>query len=81
MTRKSSNNLILPLAPLERLMKESGATRVSEDAKIELALHLQQTAEKFASIASQVATHAKRKTIKERDIVLAKKSFDTKIKI
>ena len=64
---------ILPLAPLDRLMRDAGAKRVSDPAKIEMAKALEAVAEKLAMSAKKLAAHAGRKTIKAQDIELALK--------
>ena len=51
----------IPKAPIARIIKESGAERVSEDAKAELAAYLEEVARDVAKEANQVAKIAKRK--------------------
>jgi len=65
----------IPKAPIARIIKESGAERVSEDAKAELAAYLEEVARDVAKEANQVAKIAKRKTIKADDIKLAIKNL------
>ena len=65
----------IPKAPVERIIKESGAERVSEDAKEELALYLEEVAREVAKEANKVAKVAKRKTVKADDIKLAIKNL------
>ena len=65
----------IPKAPIARIIKESGAERVSEDAKAELAAYLEEVARDVAKEANQVAKIAKRKTIKAEDIKLAIKNL------
>lgn len=62
---------ILPLAAMEKLMKKTGAERVSEDAKDELRKILEEFGEEIAEAALKMAKHAGRKTIKANDIKLA----------
>ncbi|BDC36657.1 MAG: histone family protein [Candidatus Methanoliparum thermophilum] len=62
----------LPIAPIERIAKKSGAERISEDAKVELAKILEDYGSKIASEAVKLAKHAGRKTIKTEDIKLAR---------
>ncbi|MBN2518049.1 MAG: histone family protein [Candidatus Altiarchaeota archaeon] len=64
----------LPLAPLERIMRNAGADRVSEDAVIALATILEDVAEEISEDAIAIAKHAGRKTIMADDIRLAKKA-------
>ena len=61
----------IPKAPVARIIKESGAERVSEDAKVALADYLDEVARNVAKEANNVAKIAKRKTIKADDIKLA----------
>ena len=58
----------IPKAPVARIIKESGAERVSEDAKVALADYLDEVARNVAKEANNVAKIAKRKTIKADDI-------------
>ena len=62
----------LPLLALERLMKENGAQRVSEDAKAELKRILEAYLQDLALKASKISSHAKRKTINSGDLLIAK---------
>ncbi len=65
---------LLPLAAMEKLMKEAGGDiRVSDKAKIALKNVLEEEAERIAENAVKLANHAGRKTIKAEDIKLASK--------
>ena len=66
----------IPKAPVARIIKESGAERVSEDAKVVLADYLDEVARNVAKEANNVAKIAKRKTIKADDIKLAIKNLE-----
>lgn len=66
----------IPKAPIARIIKDTGAERVSEDAKAELAAYLEEVARKVAVEANNVAKIAKRKTIKPDDIKLAIKNLE-----
>lgn len=68
--------LILPLAPVDRLIRKSGAKRVSDSAKLALAEVLEDFSEKVAVKAMRLAMHAGRKTITAADIKLAMKEFN-----
>lgn len=63
----------IPLAAMERLLRESGAQRVSEDAKAALKMALEEYAAKIGEGATKYAAHAGRKTVKSEDIKLATK--------
>ncbi len=62
------------LAAMYRIMKKSGAERVSDDAADELRKVLEEVAERIAKHAAELSTHAGRKTIKPEDIRLASKN-------
>lgn len=62
---------ILPLAPVERIIRKAGAERVGEDAGIELAKVLEEYGIEVSREAITLAKHAKRTTVKEEDIRLA----------
>jgi len=64
----------IPLASMEKLIRKSGAHRVSESAKEELRKILEDKAENISKKAIMFVKHAGRKTIKEEDIQLAAKS-------
>ena len=61
----------IPKAPSARIIKDTGAERVSEDAKVELAEALEEIARNIAIKANEAAKLAKRKTIKADDIKFA----------
>ncbi len=65
----------IPKAPVARIIKESGAERVSEDAKEVLAAYLEEVAREVAVKANNAAKIAKRKTVKAEDIELAIKNL------
>lgn len=62
---------ILPFSVLERLLQQTGAERVSKGASRELAIQLEQIAKQVGRLAIKIATHAKRKTVKGSDVLLA----------
>lgn len=65
----------IPIAPLYRVLRRAGATRVSEEAKREFVNVIVTVAEEVASRAVELAKHAGRKTVQEEDIKLAKKAI------
>lgn len=64
--------MILPKAPVEKLIREAGADRVSQGAAVELAEALEKTGLEISARAIKFAKHAGRKTITAADIKLAK---------
>ena len=58
----------LPIAPVNRLMRNAGAERVSEDASQALVDVIEEYGEKVATKAVSLAKHAGRKTVKKEDI-------------
>lgn len=65
----------LPKAPIERIMKNAGAERISDDAKVELIEYLEQLIFDITVESNKKAKIAKRKTIKANDIKLAIKDL------
>lgn len=61
----------LPLAPFERILKDSGAKRVSKSAMKEFAMVVEEVADKIAIDATKLAKHAGRKTVTAEDVRLA----------
>jgi len=65
------NELEITVAPMYRLCKKARAERVSEAAAKELAKALEDIGVKIAKEALDYAIHARRKTIKAKDIEIA----------
>lgn len=63
----------LPLAAMEKLLKQGGAERVSDKAKVALKNALEEIAHEIAVKSIKLAVHAGRKTVKSEDIKLAVK--------
>ena len=62
------------LAAMYRVMKKSGAERVSDDAAEELRKVLEDISERIAKQAVDLSLHAGRKTVKPEDIRFACKN-------
>lgn len=61
------------LEPLRRLIKGSGASRVSDSAAVALAAALEAKTAAIVAEAAKIAGHAGRRTVLAEDIKLAKK--------
>lgn len=61
----------LAVAPMHRICKKAGASRVSEPAAKALAKELEEIGIKIAKDAIEYAMHAGRKTVKKKDIEIA----------
>lgn len=66
---------MLPLAPLERILKKAGAKRVSDEALKEFSAVLEDKLTKIANEAALLAKHAGRKTIIDEDIRIARRKL------
>jgi len=64
---------LIPLAAMEKIMKNAGAERVSDKSKAALKNIIEDIAEEIATSAVRLANHAGRKTVKAGDIKLAAK--------
>jgi len=65
----------LGLSAMYRILKKSGAPRVSDESAIELRRVVEEMAEAIAKNAIDMSKHAGRKTVKADDIKLASKQF------
>jgi DNA-binding protein len=63
----------ISVAPMERILKKSGANRVSLSAAKRFAVVLEELALEIAVEAVKLSNHAGRKTVKKEDIKLARK--------
>jgi histone H3/H4 len=63
------------LAAVYRIIKKSGAERVSDEAAEELRRTLEEVAVQIARQAIELASHAGRQTVKGADIKLASKNI------
>ena len=64
---------VIPLAIAERILKNAGAQRVSEEAKVAFSDILKEIAEEIGNHSAAISKHAGRKTVQEEDIKLAAK--------
>ena len=65
---------LLPLAPMERVLKKGAPElRISDPAKEALREYLEEKGVELARIAAEFSVHAGRKTIKAEDVRLAAK--------
>lgn len=64
---------LIPLAAMERILKQAGAERVSDNAKVALKEVVEEIVDKISKDAIRYAEHAGRKTVKSEDIKLAVK--------
>ena len=65
----------LGLSPMYRILKKSGAERVSDESANELRRMTEEMAGAIAKSAVELASHAGRKTVKAEDVKLASKMF------
>ena len=65
----------LGLSAMYRILKKSGAERVSDESAIELRRVIEEIAETIAKNATDMSKHAGRKTIKAEDVKIASKQF------
>ncbi|MFO7966328.1 MAG: histone family protein [Archaeoglobaceae archaeon] len=63
----------IPTAPIDRLIRNAGAPRVSEAANKKMVDALEEYTEEVARKAVDIARHSGRKTVKVEDIKLALK--------
>ena len=65
----------LGLSAMYRILKKSGAHRVSDESADELRRIIEEIALSIAKSAVDMSTHAGRKTVRGEDVKLAAKSF------
>jgi len=66
----------LGLSAMYRILKKSGAERVSDESANELRRAVEEIAEAIAKSAVDMSNHAGRKTVKAEDVKLASKQFN-----
>ena len=72
---RSRKDRILPVAPVDRLIRKAGGERVSDKGAERLAQILEEIGELLAKSATELTENAGRKTITDRDIDLAYKQW------
>jgi DNA-binding protein len=68
-----------PLSPLERVMRNAGAERVSASALEEMRNVMLEMAERVSVAAIAASRHAKRNTVKREDIALVTRDSRAKV--
>ena len=66
----------LVLSAMYRILKKSGAQRVSDESAVELRRVIEEIAEAIAKNAVEMSSHAGRKTVKAEDVKLASKQLN-----
>jgi len=66
----------LGLSAMYRILKKSGAQRVSDESAVELRRVIEEIAEAIAKNAVDMLSHAGRKTVKAEDVKLASKQLN-----
>ena len=72
---RAKKGRIIPVAPIDKLIREVGAHRVSADAAEKLAEILEDIGKEIARSANELSTFAKRRTVTRKDIELAYKNW------
>ncbi len=72
---RSKKGRIIPVAPVDKLIREIGAHRVSADAAEKLAEILEDMGKEIARQANEFSSFAKRRTVTQKDIELAYKMW------
>ena len=76
LTKKTMKSSELGLSAMYRILKKSGAERVSDESANELRRVIDEISEVIAKNAVDMSNHAGRKTVKAEDIKLASKQFN-----
>ena len=72
---RSRKDRIIPVAPIDKLIRKAGAGRVSDKGAERLAQILEEVGDYIARRAFEITVHTKRKTITDKDIELAYKQW------
>ena len=76
---RSRKERIIPVAPVDRLIRKAGAGRVSDKGAERLAQILEEVGENIARNAYEITENAGRKTITDKDLELAYKQWTRKL--
>ena len=76
LAEKGMKSSELGLSAMYRILKKSGAERVSDESANELRRVIEEIAETIAKNAIDMSSHAGRKTVKAEDVKLASKQFN-----
>ena len=72
---RSKKDRIIPVAPIDRLIRKAGGKRVSDKGAERLAQILEEIGDYLAKIAFELTEHTGRKTITDKDVDLAYKQW------
>ncbi|MGY5858006.1 MAG: NFYB/HAP3 family transcription factor subunit [Candidatus Thorarchaeota archaeon] len=72
---RSRKDRIIPVAPIDKLIRKAGAGRVSDKGAERLAQILEEVGDYVARRAFEITQHTGRKTITDKDIDLAYKQW------
>lgn len=73
--RSRENSHEIPLAPIERILRQEGGYRISEEAARRLRDFVEELARDIARESVEMAKHAKRRTVKSEDVEMAIRRF------
>lgn len=73
MGRRGKADHEIPLAPLERILRQEGGYRVSEEAVEKLRDIVERLAREIAKVSVDMSKHAGRRTVKAEDVEVALK--------
>jgi histone H3/H4 len=67
---------ILPYETIGKMMEEASSFRISHDAKIAVAEHLEEMSLEIGKLASRYASHRGKNTVSAKDIELAYRTYN-----
>ncbi len=68
---RTRKDRMIPVAPINRLMRQAGATRVADNGSIAMAMKLEEFCTQVTKQAYRLALHAGRKTVNAKDVEFA----------